>query len=56
MGWGWAGIPTTGNIPEATEKFGFPTDNLLETTDFLKHLILSYSFEIKQISQNQRYL
>jgi hypothetical protein len=30
-----------------TEIFGCPTDNIPETIDFLKHLILSYSFEIK---------
>jgi len=35
------------NIPETTEIFGFPTDNIPETTDFLKHLILSYSLKIK---------
>jgi len=38
MGMGTGGIPTTDNIPE--------------TTDFYrKHLILSYSFEIKQIKE-----
>ncbi len=47
MGMGTGGIPTTDNIPETTEKLGCPTDNIL---DFLKHLILSYSFEIKQIN------
>ncbi len=36
MGMGAGGIPTTDNIPEKTEIFGCP-----ETTDFLKHLILS---------------
>jgi hypothetical protein len=39
------GFPTD-NIPETTEKLGCPTDNIPETTDFLKHLILSYSFEM----------
>jgi len=88
MGTGTGGIPTTDNIPEATEKLGCPTDNIPETTeklgcptdnipetteklgcptdnipeateklgwqltiypttDFLKSLILLYSFEIK---------
>jgi len=74
---GTGGIPTTGNIPETTEKLGCPTDNVPETTEifgcpidnvpetteifecppmiypktdfYRKHLILSYSFEIKQI-------
>jgi hypothetical protein len=44
MGMGMGGIPTTDNMPETTEKLGCPTD-------FLKHLILSYSFEIKQINE-----
>jgi len=48
MGMATDGIPTTDNIPERTEIFGCPTD---PTTDFLKHLILSYSFEIKQINE-----
>ncbi len=39
------GIPTTDNIPETTEIFGCPTDNIPE------HLILSYSFEIEQINE-----
>jgi hypothetical protein len=58
MGMGTGGIPTTDNIPETTEKLGCPTDNICETTeklgfpiypttDFLKHLILSYSLKIK---------
>jgi hypothetical protein len=60
MGMGTGGIPTTDNIPETTEKLGCPTGNIPETTEifgyptdnipdnrFLKHLILSYSFEIK---------
>jgi hypothetical protein len=42
MGMGAGGIPTTDNVPEKTEIFGCP-----ETTDFLKHLILSYSLKIK---------
>jgi hypothetical protein len=54
----------TDNIPETTEKLGWPTDNVPETTeklgwqltiypttDFLKRLILLYSFEIKQINE-----
>jgi len=57
-----SGIPTTDNIPETTEKIGYLTDNIPEiteklgwqltiypTTDFLKSLILLYSFEIKQM-------
>jgi len=60
MGMGTGGIPTTDNKPETTEIFGFPIDKIPETTensgiqptiypttDFSKHLILSYSFEIK---------
>jgi len=43
MGMGMGGIPTTDNIPDTTEKLG--------TTDFLKHLILSYLFEIKKINE-----
>jgi hypothetical protein len=43
---GMGGIPTTDNIPEATEKLGCPT--IFPTSDFLKHLILSYSLKIKQ--------
>ena len=63
-GTGTGGIPTTDNIPETTEKLGWPTDNVPETTkklgwqltiypttDFLKRLILLYSFEIKQINE-----
>jgi hypothetical protein len=44
---GSGGILTTDNIPEKTEKLGYPSDNIPETTDFLKHLILSYSLKIK---------
>jgi len=52
MGMGTGGIPTTDYIPETTKKLGCPTDNVPETTDFYrKHLILSYSFEIKQIKE-----
>jgi hypothetical protein len=58
MGMSTGRIPTTDNIPETTEKLGFPADNIPEkteklgcSTDFLKHLILSYSFEIKQINE-----
>jgi hypothetical protein len=55
MGMGTSGIPTIDNIPEKTEKLRYSTDNISETigcpTDFLKHLILSYSFEIKQINE-----
>ncbi len=43
---GTGNIPTTDNIPETTEIFGWPTDNI-----HLKHLVLSYSFEIKQINE-----
>jgi len=32
IGKGTGGIPTTDNIPETTEIFGFPTDNISETT------------------------
>jgi hypothetical protein len=45
------GIPTTDNIPETTEKLGCPTDNIPDNRFFIKHLILSYSFEIKQINE-----
>jgi len=47
MGMGTGGILTTDNIPETTERVGCPTDYIPETNDFLKHLILSYSFKIK---------
>jgi hypothetical protein len=50
MGMDTGGIPTTDNKPETTEKLGCPIGNI-PTTDFLKHLILSYSFEIKQINE-----
>jgi hypothetical protein len=33
MGMGTGGIPTTDNIPETTEKLGYPTDNIPETTE-----------------------
>jgi hypothetical protein len=46
MGMGTGGIPTNDNISETTEKLGCPIDNIPVTTDFLKHLILSYSFEM----------
>ncbi len=55
MDMGTGGIPTTDNVPETTEIFGCPTDNIPETTDFLKHLILSYSFEIKKIRLYLKY-
>ena len=33
---GTGGIPTTDNIPETTEKLGYPTDNIhLETLNFI---------------------
>jgi hypothetical protein len=35
MGMGTGGIPTTDNIPEITEKLGFPTDNIHVTTEKL---------------------
>jgi hypothetical protein len=35
MGMGTGGMPTTDNIPETTEKLGFPTDNIPETTEKL---------------------
>jgi len=60
MDMGTGGMPTTGNIPETTEKLGCPTDiyprqskycggqpTIYPTTDVLKHLILSYSLKIK---------
>ncbi len=50
MGMSTGGIPTTDNIPETTENSGVqPT--IYPTTDFLKHLILSYSFGINQINE-----
>jgi hypothetical protein len=33
---GTGGIPTTDNIPETTEKLGFPTDNIPETAEKLE--------------------
>jgi hypothetical protein len=33
MGMGTGGIPTTDNIPETTEKLGYPTDNIPEATE-----------------------
>ena len=48
MGTGTGGIPTTDNIPETTEKLGWQL-TIYPTTDFLKSLILLYSFEIKQM-------
>ncbi len=33
MGMGTGGIPTTDNIPETTEIFGYPTGNIPETTE-----------------------
>ena len=50
MGTGTVGIPTTDNIPETTEKLGWQL-TIYPTTDFLKSLILLYSFEIKQINE-----
>jgi hypothetical protein len=50
-GMGMGGIPKTDTIPETSEIFRFPSDNIpetTETTDFLKHLILPYSLKIKQ--------
>jgi hypothetical protein len=35
MGMGTGGIPTTENVPEKTEIFGFRTDNMPETTEKL---------------------
>jgi len=35
MGMGTCGIPTTDNIPETTEKLGYPTDNIPETPEKL---------------------
>jgi len=34
MGMGTGGIPTTKNIPETTEIFGFPTDNIPDNRFF----------------------
>jgi hypothetical protein len=36
MGMGTGGMPTTDNIPETTEKLGFPTDNIPETAEKLE--------------------
>jgi hypothetical protein len=35
MGMGTGGIPKTDNIPETTEKLGYPTDNIPKTTEKL---------------------
>jgi len=51
MGMVTGGIPTTDDIPETTEKLGCPTDNIPDNR-FLKKIILSYSFEIKQIIES----
>jgi hypothetical protein len=48
MGTNTGGIHTT--IPETTEKLGWQL-TIYPTTDFLKRLILLYSFEIKQINE-----
>jgi hypothetical protein len=55
MSMGTGGIPTTGNIPETTEKLRCPTDNIPDNR-ILKNLILSYSFEIKQIKRTHEYI
>ncbi len=33
MGMGTGGIPTTDNIPQTTEKLGYPSDNMPGTTE-----------------------
>jgi hypothetical protein len=40
MGMGTGGIPTTDNIPETTEKFGCPTDNIPDNRFFKTHIHL----------------
>ena len=42
MGMGTGGIPTTDNIPETTEKFGCPTDNIPDNRFFKKIQLLMY--------------
>ena len=47
MGMGTGGIPTTDNIPETTEIFGCPTDNILDNRSYI----------LKQsVNQNLRYI
>jgi hypothetical protein len=46
MGTGTGGIPTTDNIPETTEKLGFPTDNIPDNRFFKTLYILKYVFNI----------
>jgi len=46
MGMDTGGIPTTDNIPEPTEKLGYPTNNIpdnrfFKTLNFINFIILS---------------
>jgi len=50
MGMGTGGIPTTDNIPETTEIFGYPTDNIPDN-QFFKTLNFIIFIEIKQINE-----
>jgi hypothetical protein len=45
MGMGTGGIPTTKNIPETTEIFGFPTDNIPDNRFFE---IINFIISIKK--------
>jgi hypothetical protein len=57
------GIPTTGNIPETTEKLGCPTDNIpdnrffkiLNFIIFIKNKSILYILK-KSVNQNVRFI
>jgi hypothetical protein len=51
MGTGTDGIPTTDNGYPRQPKYLGVQPTIYPTTDFLKRLILLYSFEIKQINE-----
>jgi hypothetical protein len=65
MGMGTGGMPTTDNIPETTEKLGFPTDNIpdsrfFKTLNFIilirnderTNIYLKFYFKIMFLSHN----
>ncbi len=47
MGIGTGGIPTTDNIPEATEIFGCPTDNIPDNRFFRTRNFIIFALKIK---------